>query len=93
MTSLPFTSKKSVPDELSDNPPNKDRLNLHKGIRKAESSLLVQIHMGKIPFRTKVLDIALPVYPCRIGQETLAHVAAYCLREEVSWVTIRESRL
>jgi hypothetical protein len=31
--------------------------------------------------------------PCGIGQEKLAHVAAYCLREEVSRVTIRESRL
>jgi hypothetical protein len=53
--------------------------------------LLVQIHTRKISFRTKVLDIASPVYSCGIGQETLAHVAAYCLREEVSRVTIRDA--
>ena len=79
-------------NELWDNLPNKDRLNLHKGPQKAESPLLVQIHTGKIPFRTKVLDIASPVYPCGIGQETLAHVTAYCLHEEVLRVTIRESQ-
>ena len=32
------------------------------------------------------------MYPCGIGQETLAHVTAYCLHEEVLRVTIRESR-
>ena len=32
----------------------------------------------------KVPDIASPVCPCGISQETSAHIAAYCLREEAS---------
>jgi len=89
MASLPMVEgstagKEPAPtDEPSDNPPNKDRLNLHEGLRKAESSLLAQIRKGIIGLRAffseqKVPDIASPVCPCGISQETSAHVAAYC---------------
>src|SRR4029077_4460543 len=73
-------------DEPSDRPPTKDRLKLHKGLRKAESSLLVQMRTGKIGLRAflferQVPDIASPICVCGDGRETATHVAAYCLQE------------
>src|SRR4029077_1982598 len=67
-------------------PPTKDRLKLHKGLRKAESSLLVQMRTGKIGLRAflferQVPDIASPICVCGDGRETATHVAAYCLQE------------
>src|SRR4029077_5635185 len=73
-------------DESSDKPPTKDRLGLHKGLRKAESSLLVQMRTRKIGLRAflferQVPDIASPICFCGDGRETATHVAAYCLQE------------
>jgi hypothetical protein len=58
-------------NESSDKPPTKDRLKLHKGSRKAESSLLVQMRTGKIGLRAflferQVPDIASPI--CTAGR-------------------------
>ena len=71
----------------ADGPPSKDRLRLHYGLRKAESSLLVQMRTGKIGLRAflfgrGVPDVATPVCRCGQGRETAVHVAAYCPDEE-----------
>lgn len=73
-------------EEPADEPPAKERLKLHDGLQKAESSLLVQMRTGKIGLRAflferRVPDVMTPVCACGDGRETARHVAAYCQLE------------
>ena len=61
-------------------------LKLHKDLRKAESSLLVQIRTTKIGlakflYSCKVPGIASAKCECGAGHETLRHMALFCVRE------------
>jgi hypothetical protein len=76
-------------EELADEPPTKERLKLHDGLQKAESSLLIQMRTGKIGLRAflferQVPDVMTPVCACGDGRETARHVAAYCQLEEIT---------
>jgi hypothetical protein len=75
--------------EPADEPPTNERLKLHDGLHKAESSLLVQMRTGKIGLRAflferRVPDVMTPVCVCGDGRETARHVAAYCQLEEAT---------
>lgn len=83
------TRRRGHPRQPADNPPSKDPLRLHRGLRKAESSLLIQMRTGKIGLRAflfgrGVPDIATPICRCGQGRETAAHVAAYCPEENTN---------
>jgi hypothetical protein len=64
-------------------------LKLHDGLHTAESSLLVQMRIGKIGllaflFERRVPDVMTPACACGDGRETARHVAAYCQLEEAT---------
>jgi hypothetical protein len=70
-----------------DTPPTSRVLGLHKQLRKAESSLLVQARTGKIGlasflFDRKVPGLASGQCSCGNGLETPRHIALFCTREE-----------
>jgi hypothetical protein len=78
-----------LPSQPADKSPSDEPLQLHKGLRKAESSLLIQMRTGKIGLRAFLFDRGVPEVPtpiCRCGQgrETAAHVAVYCPEESFS---------
>ena len=64
--------------------PTKKVLQLHEGLSKRESSLLVQLRTGKIGlndflFTRKVPDITSPNCPCGERRQTVAHVLLQCV--------------
>ena len=66
-------------EEPADEPPTKERLKLHDGLRKAESFLFIQMRTGKIGLRAflferRVPDVMTPVCACGDGRETARHV-------------------
>jgi hypothetical protein len=61
-------------------------LKLHAGLRKAESSILVQARTGRIGlakflYNRKVPGILSAQCRCRNGEETPRHIALYCTEE------------
>jgi hypothetical protein len=59
-------------------------LKLYKGLWKVESALLTQarirkIGLAKFLYKQRVLSITIATCLCRAGQETLQHMALYCL--------------
>ena len=67
-------------------PLDKHVLKLHKGLYKAESSILVQVRTGKISlrdflFKRRVLGFDSPLCDCGQGRETTRHILVFCLRE------------
>lgn len=71
---------------LVDTPPTKQVLKLHEGLRKAESSLLIQVRTGKIGLNKFLYSRRVPGYStaqcqCRGGEETPRHIALFCIRE------------
>jgi hypothetical protein len=69
-----------------DPPLTKKVLELHKGLRKAESALLVQAHTGRIGlakflYNCKVPSIVTAQCQCRAGEETARYMAFYCTQE------------
>jgi hypothetical protein len=68
----PGSSSKAI---LKDTPPNEAVLKLHSGLRKAESSVLVQARTGRIGlakffYNRKVLGVLTAQCRCRAGEET-----------------------
>ena len=66
--------------------PTKQVLRLHKGLRKAESALLVQARTGKIGLAKFLNSMHVPGYEtakceCGAGQETPRHMVIFCPRE------------
>jgi hypothetical protein len=75
--------RQTVPE---DTPPNKGVLKLYAGLRKAESSVLVQASTGRIGlakflYNRKVPGILSAQCRCGAGEETPRHMALYCTEE------------
>jgi hypothetical protein len=71
---------------LEDTPPNEAVLKLHSGLRKAESSVLVQactgrIELAKFLYNCKVLGVLTAQCKCGAGEETPRHIALFCTDE------------
>jgi len=69
-----------------DTPPTKQVLQLHEGLRKAESALLTQARTGKIGlakflYGRRVPGFSTATCQCQVGQETPRHMALYCTYE------------
>jgi retron-type reverse transcriptase len=69
-----------------DTPPNKKILSLHKDLRKAESSILIQARTGKIGLNKFLYQRRVPEYytaqcQCQGGEETVRHLVLYCPRQ------------
>lgn len=75
--------EEAIPEDL---PPDESVLTLHKGLRKAESALLVQARTGCIGLaeflhRRKVPGVDSPLCRCGENNETAKHVVRYCALE------------
>lgn len=69
-----------------DTPPNKAVLKLHSGLRKAESSVLIQARTGRIGlakflYNRKVPGVLSAQCRCGAGEETPRHMALFCTEE------------
>ena len=69
-----------------DTPPSKAVLKLHRGLQKAESSILVQTRTGRIGlakflYSRKVPGVLSAQCRCGAREETLRHMALYCIEE------------
>ena len=67
-------------------PPNPATLELHKGLSKAESSVLIQARTGEICLahflhQRKVPGMMSDRCSCGVGVETVWHVTEYCSKE------------
>jgi hypothetical protein len=76
-------SSRAIPEVA---PLNKAVLKLHSGLRKAESSVLVQAQTGRIGlakflYNRKVPGILSAQCRCGAGEETPRHMALYCIEE------------
>jgi hypothetical protein len=70
---------------LDTGPPSPRVVKLHKGLRKAESSVITQIRTGRIGLaaflnKARVPGFPSPVCACGQARETAAHVIAHCSR-------------
>ena len=68
---------------IEDPPPSRQVLKLHAGLKKAESSMLVQAHTGRVGlakflYGRKVPRIQTAQCCCKAGEETVYHIALYC---------------
>jgi hypothetical protein len=66
--------------------PTKQVLELHKGLRKAESALLAQARTGRIGlakffYSCRVPSIVTAQCQCGAGKETARHMVTYCTQE------------
>jgi hypothetical protein len=73
-----FSKKPSQP-RLLEAPPGTDVLKLHKGLRKAESSLAIQLRRGingldAFLFQARVPSVFSPPCSCGRGRQTAKHV-------------------
>jgi hypothetical protein len=64
-------------------PPTKQMLELHEGLRKAESALLTHARTGRIRLAKFLYGRSVPGFTtatcqCRAGHETLRYMALYC---------------
>src|SRR5271163_2362422 len=72
---------------IEDTPPTDKVIELHKGLRKAESAMLVQARTKKIGlaeflYSRKVPGVDTARCRCRAGHETPRHMALFCIEEE-----------
>jgi hypothetical protein len=75
--------RQTVPEDTS---PNRTVLKLHSGLRKAESSVLVQARTGRIGLAKFLYNRPVPGVlsaqcKCRNGEETPRHMALFCIEE------------
>jgi hypothetical protein len=78
-------------------PPDPAILKLHKGLRKAESSMLVQLRTGRTGLRHFPNKVRVPGYEsgqcgCGEGPETPRHVLLDCLHESERREALKESQ-
>ena len=71
---------------IEDTPPTDKVIELHKGLRKAESTLLVQARTKKIGlaeflYSRKVPGVKTAKCQCGAGHETPRHMALFCIEE------------
>jgi hypothetical protein len=67
-------------------PPDPKVLQLHEGLRKAESSMLIQaptekIGLAQFLYTRGVPGVVTALYSCGVGPETARHVVIYCEKE------------
>lgn len=79
----------------TDTEPNKKVLQLHKGLRKAESSLLTQVRTEKIGlakflYERHVSGIDSRGCSCGFGYETPRHIALHCEKESIRREQLRQ---
>ncbi len=78
------SSAKSSPNpDLVEAPPGTDVLKLHEGLRKAESSLGIQLRTGTngldtFLFQARVPSVPSPLCSCGRGRQTARHVLIFC---------------
>jgi hypothetical protein len=82
---------------VEDTSPNKKVLALHKDLRKAESTILVQartkkIGLAKFIHTLRVLGVTTAQCSCNIGEETARHIAVYYSREHNRRQLLRTNR-
>jgi hypothetical protein len=75
--------RRAVPE---DTPPTKQVLQLHEGLRKAESALLTQARTRKVGlaeflYKRRVPSVSTATCQCGAGHETPRHMALFCLYE------------
>jgi hypothetical protein len=63
--------------------PSRKSLNIHKGLRKAESSIITQIRIGRIGLaaflnKIHVPSFDSPTYQCGNANEMAAHIVVHC---------------
>ena len=63
--------------------PQKKNLNIFKNLRKAKSSLFLQILSARIGlasflFRVNIPDFNFSLYTCGFGEETVQHITFFC---------------
>ncbi len=82
----PTPSTLSPPNpDLVEAPPGTDILKLHEGLRKAESSLAIQLRTGTngldaFLFQARVPSVSSPLCSCGRGRQTAKHVLIFCPR-------------
>jgi hypothetical protein len=74
---------RAVPE---DTPPSRTVLKLHSGLRKAESSVLVQARTGRIGlarflYKRRVPRVLTAQCRCSASEETVRHMALFCTEE------------
>jgi hypothetical protein len=75
---------KSPPNpDLVEAPPGTDVLKLHEGLRKAESSLAIQLRtgingLGAFLFQARVPSVSSPLCSCSRGRQTAKYVLIFC---------------
>jgi hypothetical protein len=79
-----FSQKPPNPN-LVEAPPGKDFMRLHEGLRKAESSLAIQLRTGMngldaFLFQARVLSVLSPLCSCGKEWQTAKHVLIFCPR-------------
>jgi hypothetical protein len=78
-------------------PPDPSILQLHKGLRKAESSMLIQLRTGRTGLRHFLHKVRVPGYEsgqceCDMGLETPRHVLLHCPHELERREALKESQ-
>jgi hypothetical protein len=85
-----LSSAKSPPNaDLIEAPPGTDVLKLHEGLRKAESSLAIQLRtrtngLDAFLFQARVPSVPSPLCSCGRGRQTARHVLIFCPKHAVA---------
>ncbi len=93
-----LSSAKSPPNpNLVEAPPGTDVLKLHEGLRKAESSLAIQLRTGvngldSFLFQARVHSVPSPYCSCGGGRQTAKHVLIFCLRHSGARHVLRDEQ-
>ncbi len=77
------SAKSPLNPDLVKAPPGTDVLKLHEGLRKAESSLAIQLRTGPngldaFLFQARVPSVLSPLCSCCRGQQTARHILIFC---------------
>jgi hypothetical protein len=78
-------------------PPGADVLKLHEGLRKAESSLAIQLRTGTngldaFLFQARVCSVPSPLCSCGRGQQTAKHILIFCPKYEGARHELRDEQ-
>jgi hypothetical protein len=74
-----------------------DVLKFHEGLRKAESSLAIQLRTGRngldaFLFQARVPSVPSPICSCGRGRQTAKHVLIFCPRHAGAWHELRDEQ-
>jgi hypothetical protein len=92
------SQRQSTPDYWNQikRPPDPTILQLHKGLRKADSTILIHLRTGRIGLRHSLYKLGVPEYEsgqcnCRTGLETPRHVLLECPYETEQRSALKEA--